>query len=313
MSGVVRGVKKVFSAVGHAVKKLWQNKIVRAIIIAAAIYFTAGAAAGYFGAAGTAAEVGTTAVATGAGEGAAATAMEAAVVDESAGLAMTSAAETGAGAAAGAGEAAAGAAIDESAGLAMGNAGADAAGAAGSTAGGAAGNAAGSAVIDESAGLSMTPQTAAGGMAQQSATQGLINDAVAQGSDAAAQGATQGAMDESAGLSMETPSYGVDTTQINPISAGQAPTINPMTPNPNGGLINGALDWYKGLDPATKTLMGQGVSGAAKGAFEMYGNSQKLALQQQAARRHDPSRPSARHQQLLLSPEQAGLVNSNRG
>lgn len=63
MSGVVKGVKKVFKKVGKAVKKLWKNKIVRAIVIAAAIYFTAGAAAAYFaapaaGAAGTTAAAG---------------------------------------------------------------------------------------------------------------------------------------------------------------------------------------------------------------------------------------------------------------
>lgn len=44
MSGVVKGIKKVF-------KKIWNNKIVRAVVIAAAIYFTGGLAAGAMGSA----------------------------------------------------------------------------------------------------------------------------------------------------------------------------------------------------------------------------------------------------------------------
>jgi hypothetical protein len=77
MSGVVKAVKKEFKRVNDSVKKLWKNKIVRAIIIAVAVYFTAGAALGYFGASGTAVAAGAVgesagAVAAGIGEGIAA-------------------------------------------------------------------------------------------------------------------------------------------------------------------------------------------------------------------------------------------------
>lgn len=60
MSGVVKGVKKVFKTVGKIVKKVWKP-----LVIAAAVYFTAGAALSYFGAAGAGAA--TTAGAAGAG------------------------------------------------------------------------------------------------------------------------------------------------------------------------------------------------------------------------------------------------------
>lgn len=67
MSGVVKGVKKVFKKVGSAAKKLWKNKIVRAIVIAAAIYFTGGLAAGAMGSTTAAAMPGITAAAKGLG------------------------------------------------------------------------------------------------------------------------------------------------------------------------------------------------------------------------------------------------------
>lgn len=63
MSGVFKGISKIFHAVGnvvgdviggikHAVVTLWHNPIVRAAAIAVAAYFTAGAIAGAFSAAG---------------------------------------------------------------------------------------------------------------------------------------------------------------------------------------------------------------------------------------------------------------------
>ena len=51
---VMKGVKKVFKKVVKVVKKVVQSKIFKVVAIAAAVYFTAGAAAGYFGAAGAA-------------------------------------------------------------------------------------------------------------------------------------------------------------------------------------------------------------------------------------------------------------------
>lgn len=49
MSGVVKGVKKVFKKIGQAVKKIVKSPIFKAIVIAAAIYFTGGLAAGAMG------------------------------------------------------------------------------------------------------------------------------------------------------------------------------------------------------------------------------------------------------------------------
>lgn len=54
MSGLVKGVKKVFSAIGNAVKKIMKSPIFKALLIAAAVIFTGGAALGAFAAMGTA-------------------------------------------------------------------------------------------------------------------------------------------------------------------------------------------------------------------------------------------------------------------
>jgi len=49
MSGLVKGVKKVFKAVGSAVKKIVKSPIFKAVAIAAAVYFTGGLAMGAMG------------------------------------------------------------------------------------------------------------------------------------------------------------------------------------------------------------------------------------------------------------------------
>lgn len=54
MSGLVKGVKKVFKAIGSAVKKILKSPIFKAILIGAAAIFTGGFAIGAFGAMGTA-------------------------------------------------------------------------------------------------------------------------------------------------------------------------------------------------------------------------------------------------------------------
>lgn len=54
MSGLVKGVKKVFKAIGTAVKKILKSPIFKAILIGAAAIFTGGAAMAAFGAMGTA-------------------------------------------------------------------------------------------------------------------------------------------------------------------------------------------------------------------------------------------------------------------
>lgn len=98
MGGIVKGVKKLFKAVGSFVKKYW-----KVIVIAAAIYFTCGLAAGAMAPAATgavAAESG--AVAAGAGYAGTATAVAAGAEAGSmtAALGITTAAGYGAGAAA---------------------------------------------------------------------------------------------------------------------------------------------------------------------------------------------------------------------
>lgn len=52
VKGVVKGVKKVVKGVGKVVKKVAKSKIFKAILIAAAMYVTVGAAAGAFGSTG---------------------------------------------------------------------------------------------------------------------------------------------------------------------------------------------------------------------------------------------------------------------
>lgn len=70
MSKIVKGVKKVFKKVGNAIKKFAKSKIGKVIIAAAAIYFTAGLAAGSFAPSAVFGQVATTAgnIATGIGE-----------------------------------------------------------------------------------------------------------------------------------------------------------------------------------------------------------------------------------------------------
>jgi hypothetical protein len=52
VKGVVKGIKNVVKGVGKVVKKIAKSKIFKAILIAAAIYVTGGAAAGAFGSTG---------------------------------------------------------------------------------------------------------------------------------------------------------------------------------------------------------------------------------------------------------------------
>ena len=52
VKGVAKGIKKVVKGVGKVVKKVAKSKIFKAMLVAAAIYVTGGAAAGAFGATG---------------------------------------------------------------------------------------------------------------------------------------------------------------------------------------------------------------------------------------------------------------------
>lgn len=69
MSKVVKGIKKVFRSVVKVVKKIWKP-----LVVAAAVYFTAGAALSYFGAGAASAGVAGATTAAGAAGGSAATA-----------------------------------------------------------------------------------------------------------------------------------------------------------------------------------------------------------------------------------------------
>lgn len=246
MSGAVKAVGKVFKQIGHAIKKLWDSPIVKAIVIAAAIYFTAGAAAGYFASAGAAAG----GAAEGAAlattvEGATAAAGEAAAAEGIAGATELGAATTGveAGTAAETGLLEAGAA--------------DAAGAGASAAGEgvvgeAMGNAAGG-VADESAGLAMNPGDAGGafdGMsgAEAGADAGgdAVGDAAADQMSSTMQNAGNGApVDESAGLN-------TNPTTMDRVAGGM----------PGQGSIWDRITQFlkskEGLTLAGQTLMGLG-------------------------------------------------------
>ena len=52
VKGVAKGIKKVVKGVGKVVKKVAKSKIFKAMLVAAAIYVTGGAAAGAFGSTG---------------------------------------------------------------------------------------------------------------------------------------------------------------------------------------------------------------------------------------------------------------------
>lgn len=58
MSGVVKGIKKAFKAIGNVLKKVWNNKIFRTVLMIGAAIFTGGAAAAAFGALGSGAGLG---------------------------------------------------------------------------------------------------------------------------------------------------------------------------------------------------------------------------------------------------------------
>lgn len=114
MSGAIKSIGKVFQRIGQAIRSIAKSPIFKAIVVAAAIYFTAGAALAAFAAPEVAAGAVTAATATEAG------ATEFAVGlagDESAGLSMAAAGDTAASTAG----TVAGVAGDESAGLALGS------------------------------------------------------------------------------------------------------------------------------------------------------------------------------------------------
>ena len=89
MSKVVKGIKKAFRSVVKVVKKIW-----RPLVIAAAVYFTAGAALSYFGAGAASAGVAGATTAAGAAGGSAATAASAIMGSSAAVGATTMAAGT---------------------------------------------------------------------------------------------------------------------------------------------------------------------------------------------------------------------------
>jgi hypothetical protein len=265
--------KKMFKKGIKAIKKYWKP-ILTAIVIAAAIYFTAGMASGAFASAGTASST----LVPAAAEGGAWSAMSAAEISAgtagiaegeavgsvlaadaaASGAAASGAAATGATTA---GEIAAGAALDESAGLSMAAQGAGATGAETAATQGLLNSA-----IDESAGLSMASQTAGTEAVGDVAAQSAAESAASQGSQA-----TNGFIDNA----MTTPTASTPTNAqlTSALEASPQQLANTTTglpgellpdalPPTNPGLLETTSKWFSGLSPQAKLVLGQTVAQA---------------------------------------------------
>lgn len=253
MSGVGHAIGKVFKGVVGIVKKIWKP-----LLIAVAIYFTAGAAAAYFGAASAA------------GGAAAFAGAEAGAVGSVAGGAALGAAEVGTAAAVGAGAAeggalaadiGAGAATDAAAGMTIGDAATGAVADAGLGAGGAGAGAAGAigdgSIMGGAAPVAdLTESAASGAYPGMSLGQGadLTQTAASGGIGSSAPGQTsswwQSSLD-TAGKVMKTPGV------MQMLSSG----INSYQ---QGQLYNQNLKWMAAHAP------GQIQGGVPQGVFSGY-------------------------------------------
>lgn len=295
MSGLVKGVKKVFKAIGNAVKKVLKSPIFKAILIAAAVIFTGGAAIGAFGAlaggasfgaamsAGLAAGIAPFSAAMSALSGAASSltgggAMATAAAEAAAPGALawaTPAAET---ASLFAGEAAAGTVAET---LASGTAETLASGAGETLASGAGetlANSAGEVLANGAAPDAMTQamtQAGADGAAAWNTAQPAYGSSLADMAGQAAQGTMQPMNAGINGMEMAN-AMPAPTTAMQPVSA--MPTTSMPKP---GNFMSSLWDFVKPETAAGKMMWGQTISGI--------GNSLMQGRAGQAQRDYDAS------------------------
>lgn len=278
MSGLVKGVKKVFKAIGNAVKKVMKTTIGKILVGALAI-FTGGAALAAFGAMGAGATFGSVmsaAVAGGAAPFSAAfSALTGAASSVGSALGLT-------GGTAGATTAAVTEGVVAAGGTAAAEGGALAAAAAEAAAPGAAAWAAPAA---ETAGLFGTEAaTAAGGMGVEagSVANGFVPEAASQG---AAQGANLADMaaapQGTSGSWMQN--VGTSGAKAADITGGmlQTPNITGAAPSASGGnWLTNLWDFVKPETAASRLMYGQIISGV--GNSVMQGRAQQAQQDYQA-------------------------------
>ena len=274
MSGLVKGVKKVFKAIGTAVKKVMKTTIGKILVGALAI-FTGGAALAAFGAMGTGATFGSVmsaALAGGAAPFSAAfSALSGAASSVGSALGLT-------GGTAGATTAAVTEGVVAAGGTAAAEGGALAAAAAEAAAPGAAAWAAPAA---ETAGLFGTEAaTAAGGMGVEagSVANGFVPEAATQGASladmAAAPQGTSGSWMQNVGTS------GIKAADV---TGGmlQTPNITGAAPSASGGnWLTNLWDFVKPETAASRLMYGQIISGV--GNSVMQGRAQQAQQDYQA-------------------------------
>lgn len=275
MSSVVKSVKKVFKKVGQAIKKVVKSKVFKALVIAAAVLYTGGAAAGYFGAAETAGSI-------------AATLSQVPIVGEAAAGLITAGTTAGGALASGGLSAMAevvgsqlglttlspetALAANEAAGGLSTTLGplADGGAAFGGTAGsGAAGVASG--VADAAAsGSSLTAPApgAAPGMPD-----AFGNMPGSPGFDAATSSTATTAPTAAAPAGGSSAESALDAAaRAGQVSTTQGPLVSgvPAAGGGNQGIIARAMDWYSNLKPAGQMVVGQAVAGAGTAALQAF-------------------------------------------
>jgi hypothetical protein len=281
MSGVVKAVKKVFKAVGTAIKKVVKSPIFKAILIAAAIYFTGGLALGAMGSTAAAALPGIATFAETVGVTAGAFGAEAAV---GAGLIE--------------GATAAGALIDAGTGVAALDAGATLAGAT-------AAEAAGTATLLGEAGALGGEAAALGG--GEAAGGALVDAGTGQiALDAGEAAAAAGSPAETAVAITGDPAAAPPMSDMAGKSVIQAPVEKP-------GFIQNAWNEYKSLSPAAQRLMGGALSGigssiAANSLAKSQAEQRQKEMDFIESRSHVPDIRSAYPNTPFQSPARQGLI-----
>jgi hypothetical protein len=259
MSGAVKAVGKVFKQVGHAIKKLWQSPIVKAIVIAAAIYFTGGLAAGAFAEAAPAA-AGVAAEGAAVGAGAAAEASFAGSLAEGA-LTAEGATAAGGVAAEGAGALAGEGAVANAMEAGAVDAATGAVGATdlASTVGSGAADVAADGVATTAAGDAATTAAANGSTAANAIAQG--NEAIAQGVEAAGNASGEQAMN----AALTDPGAADLASTAGSGSTGPG-TLWDRIASAGDQFLTRVGDFAK--TPQGMNMIGQGMFGAGKGMLD---------------------------------------------
>lgn len=280
MSSVVKGIGKIFKKVGKAIKKVVKSKVFKALVIAAAVLYTGGAAAGYFGAGSTASTV-------------AGALSQIPIVGEAAAGLVTAGTTAGGALASGGISAMAevvgsqlglttlspetALAANEAAGTVSTAVGplADGSAAFGGAAGGEAAAGAAGGLADAASATAPAPGAAPGmpdAFGNMPGSPGF--DAATSSSASAAPTAAAPATPTAQGALDAAARAGELTTTQGPLASAPA-----YSGGSGGGIIQRAMDWYSGLKPAGQMVVGQAVGQAGAAALNAF--SSRAAQEEQ--------------------------------